>query len=123
MKWFYDLKIGTKMPVIFCLLAAITTVTGWIGYSTVGRLRDSGARLYAERLLAIQGLADANIAFANQRINQREIVISSNPEKRGQLNTDIDTETRTLEERIEAYGGRSLAPQEKELLDQFRATW
>ena len=123
MKWFYNLKIGAKLHLSFALVAAIAGLIGWIGLSQMNRMRKHAEGIYADRLLPIQDLADANIAFANQRINQREIAITPDAAKRRDLARGIDVETRALTERMETYSHRALAPKEMDLLNQFRDTW
>jgi len=66
MKWFYDLKIGSKLLASFTLVAAIAGVIGWIGLSKVGQMKATGATLYSDRLIPIQDLAFANFEFARR---------------------------------------------------------
>lgn len=119
MKWFNDLRIATKLPVIFCLLAAITGVTGWIGYSKVGRLKDSGARLYAERLVAIQDLAYASFAFLNARTDLRDLLLATDASAREDLAESIQGYSQTIDQRIGVFRQRPLVQREQEMLQVF----
>ena len=67
MKWFYDLKIATKLQGSFFLVAAIAGVIGWVGLSKVSQMKTSGATLYGARLVPIEDLAYANFGFLNER--------------------------------------------------------
>jgi len=122
-KWFQDLKIAAKLPASFILVAAVAALIGWIGLRNLGRAEATSDRLYGERLIPIEELADANIAFMNQRIDQRELIISPDAVKRRELAAEIESETGTLAQRISSYGSRPLASEEQAELAQFQRTW
>ena len=119
MKWFYDLKIAAKLPAIFCLLAAISGVTGWIGLSKVSQLKNSTAEQYAGRLVPMQDLAYANFAFLNARTDLRDLVLARDPRTREGISESIEGEKQTIDQRIAAFRKRTLAPDEQELLNKF----
>ncbi len=120
MKWFFDLKIGTKLQTSFILIAAVAALIGWVGLSKVTQLKDSGAILYAGRLVPIQNLAYANFAFWTQRTDQRDILLTDDHAKRREIAADIESESQIITQRIEAYGSRPLLKEEQELLVKYK---
>jgi methyl-accepting chemotaxis protein len=120
--WFYDLKIGLKLQFSFILVAAIAGVIGWIGFSKVSQMKANGATLYAERLVPIQELVFANVAFWAQRTDQRDMLISNDHAERRELAADIAAQTQIINQRIEAYSKRKLLKEEQELLLKIRSS-
>ena len=120
MKWFYDLKIPVKLQSSFILVAAIAGLIGWIGLSKVNTMKTNGATLYSGRLVPIQDLAYANFAFLNARADLREMILSNDPAKRRELASTIDEDTRTTNQRMEAFSKRTLGKEEQELLLKFQ---
>ena len=123
MNWFRNLRIAAKLPASFVFLAGVAGLIGCIGLWNLARAERTAARLYRERLLPIEQLADANIAFMNQRIDQRELIISPDRAKRGQLAAEIASESGILEQRFAAFASRPLTPEERQRVAEFQSTW
>jgi methyl-accepting chemotaxis protein len=121
MKWFYDLKIATKLQGSFFLVAAIAGVIGWVGLSKVSQIKTSGATLYAARLVPIEDLAYANFGFLNARTDLRDLLLAKDQNARRVAAAGIEAETENTAKRMEAYGKRPLASEERELLLKFQA--
>jgi methyl-accepting chemotaxis protein len=43
MKWFYDMKIGTKLIAAFVVTGVITAIVGVLGISGMGKIADLAA--------------------------------------------------------------------------------
>jgi len=119
MNWFYDLKIRTKLQGSFILVAAIAALVGWVGLSKVRQMKANGVTLYAQRLVPIQDVAYANMAFLDQRVLQRDILLNTDLAKRRELAATIADDTRIITQQMEAYGKRPLLKEEQEALLKF----
>ena len=120
MKWFYDLKIPVKLQTSFILVAAIAGLIGWIGLAKMNEMKTNGATLYTARLVPIGDVAYANFGFLNARTALREMILSTDPVKRRELNTTIEEETRSTQQRMEAYSKRTLLKEEQELVLKYQ---
>ncbi len=120
MKWFYDLKIASKLQSSFILVAAIAGLIGWVGLSKVNQLKTSGATLYAGRLVPIQDLAYANFGFLNARADLRDLLLAKDANARREAAASMETATQETEKRMEAYGKRTLLKEEQDVLLKFR---
>src|SRR5579872_3534454 len=116
MKWFYDMKIGLKLQFSFILVAAIAGIIGWIGFSHVGRMQEATSALYSRRLLPVLDLTYADFAFAAQRIDQRQMLITNDRNQRRDLAADIDAQTTVINQRLDAYSKMCTRKEEQELL-------
>ncbi|HEX5229761.1 MAG TPA: methyl-accepting chemotaxis protein [Bryobacteraceae bacterium] len=122
MKWFYDLRIAAKLPVICSLLAVVAGISGWIGFLKVGQMSASAGRLYSERLMAIQDLAYANFAFLNARVDLRDLLLAKDASDRDGLAESIQGYAQTIDQRIEAFGKHTLLAREQEMLRAFQSS-
>jgi methyl-accepting chemotaxis protein len=123
MKWFFDLKIGTKLQSGFILVAVIAGIIGWLGLSKVSQLKTSGETLYAGRLVPIQDAAYANFGFLNGRSDLRDLLLAKDQNARLEAASSIQQTTQETEKRIEAYGKRTLSKEEQDTLLKFETSF
>ncbi len=60
------------------------------------------------------------MAFLDQRVLQRDMLLSKDLAQRRELASTIAEDTRTITENIEAFGKRSLLKNEQDTLVQFK---
>ena len=84
MKWFYDLKIGTKLILGFILTSCIAAAIGYIGISSLNDLTAQSELMYSNMTVAIQELGDITEAFQRVRVNSRDLLMATTPEVGGQ---------------------------------------
>jgi methyl-accepting chemotaxis protein len=53
MKWFYDVKIGTRLIGAFIITGVITAVVGLLGIVNMGKIADLSAESYANETLGV----------------------------------------------------------------------
>ena len=54
MKWFYDMKIGTKLMAGFALVGSITAIVGYMGISNMGKINVMADQMYQKELLGVR---------------------------------------------------------------------
>ncbi|MDP4115203.1 MAG: methyl-accepting chemotaxis protein [Bacteroidota bacterium] len=80
MKWFYNLKVGTKLLSGFVLVAIIAAVNGYIGISNIKSLDKSGAELYEKTTVPLAQIGEISTYFQRVRLNTREVVTAESKE-------------------------------------------
>jgi methyl-accepting chemotaxis protein len=123
MKWFYDLKIRTKLLVSFSVVAVIAGVIGWIGYGNLSEAKQLQDELYGDRLIPIQDLGYANAALLSARTEVRNLLMARTREEKEQYRALIDQETRNTDAYVDKYSLTSLIQSEKDTLALFKAAW
>ncbi|MDZ4800417.1 MAG: MCP four helix bundle domain-containing protein, partial [Bryobacteraceae bacterium] len=123
MKWFSDLKIGTKLLGGFALVAVIAGLIGWVGLSGMSDMSKRSASMYANQLTPIRDLGYANAALLISRVAVGDIFDSKDPDKRQELAGIIDAESKKVDGYIEAYGKTVLTKEEQETLLKFQTPW
>jgi methyl-accepting chemotaxis protein len=122
-KWFNDLKIGTKLLGGFAVVSAIAALIGWVGLSGVNELKVSGAAMYADRLVPIRDLGYANAAFLIARTEIRTMMGTKDKAKREEYVATIEAETRKTEAYIATYAKTVLVKEEQETLPKFQSAF
>ena len=103
MKWFHDLKIGTKLLSSFAVVAAIAGLIGWVGLAGISDMKARSAATYADRLVPIRDLGYANAAFLIARTEVRSMMGTKDKAKRREYVAIIEAETKKTEAYIETY--------------------
>lgn len=116
MKWFNDLKIGTKLQASFVLGAAIAGLIGWVGLSGVSKINASAASLYADRLVPIRDLGYANAHFLIVRGDVRNMMLTKSMSERGKYVESIDEHAKAFNALLTAYRKGVLVKEEEENL-------
>lgn len=61
MKWFYDMKIGTKLMAAFMMVGMITAGVGFMAIRSLGRIADLAASSYANETVGIACIKEADV--------------------------------------------------------------
>ena len=123
MKWFNDLKIGTKLLASFVLVAAIAGLIGWVGLSGLGEMKTRADSVYADRLVPIRDLGYANAALLIARTEVRNFLAAKQEAKRREHVAAIAAEAKKVKTYLEAYGKTVLVKEEQETLPKFQAAF
>jgi len=123
MKWFRDLKIGSKLLASFILIALIAGLIGWVGLSGTAEIKTRAESLYNDNLVPIKDLAYANIALLNVRTDVRMLFTRKEAEKRQEYATSIEAESKKVDDYIAAYSKTRLRTEEQETLPKFQLAW
>jgi methyl-accepting chemotaxis protein len=122
-KWFHDLKIGTKLLSSFAVVAAIAGLIGWVGLSGTSEMKARSASTYADRLVPIRDLGYANAAFLIARTEVRSMMGTKDRAQRRDYVAIINAETKKTEDYMQGYSKTVLTKAEQETLPKFRAAF
>ncbi len=81
MKWFSNLKIGTKLIFSFILVSLIAGIVGLIGINSMKTIDENDTKLYEKMTVPIAELAAIATAFQKIRIDTRDVILANSPEK------------------------------------------
>ena len=76
MKWFYNLRIGTKLVSSFIVVAIIAAVVGVVGVVNIIEINNSDTLLYKNMTVPISQMADVSTSFQRLRVNLREAILA-----------------------------------------------
>ena len=76
MKWFFNMKIGSKLLTGFILVAIIAGVVGGVGILNIQSLSESDTELYEKMTVPISQMSNVGIAFQRTRVNLRDMILA-----------------------------------------------
>jgi methyl-accepting chemotaxis protein len=82
MKWFYDLKVGTKLIGGFIVVCAITAFVGFMGLKNMSRINDMADEMYLKELLGISYVKEANINLMYLVRAEKNLLLANTEDQR-----------------------------------------
>lgn len=92
MSWYRNLKIGKKITCGFILVALMAGVVGAIGVYSLNKTNKDYTSLYENYGVPMGDIGRAQSAFQELRVSMRNIVLTTDMEKRKQIATSMDKE-------------------------------
>ncbi len=105
MKFFYNMKIGSKLIVSFILVAICTGIVGVIGVVNLRQTNDMYKNLYNDFGIPLGIIADASINFQQIRVNLRNIVLVEDQAGKEAVAEKIDTYHNNMKTSLEKFKG------------------
>jgi methyl-accepting chemotaxis protein len=120
MKWFNDLKIGTKLLASFVLVAAIAGLIGWVGLSGVSNLGANSKAMYTDQFTPVLDLSYANTSLSEARTDMRDVLLDKQVAGRRKYADLISAEAQKVDSYIDAYSKANLSKAEREEFPKFQ---
>lgn len=131
MKWFYNLKIGTKLVSSFIIVALIGAIVGGIGIFSLQTIDKADTALYEENTLGLVYMVNATLDFEVLRANtinlgmsgkNKDDYVSQIQESYKNLNDDLTKYEKTItadDDRKEFNNLKSLTANYKSIIDKI----
>ena len=123
MKWFRDMKIGTKVIAGFVLMGAITCVVGLLGIMNMGKIAALAKDSYSRDTLGISYLKEANIDLIYVGRAEKNFLLSSTPAEREKYRRAIDQFSAMLNDNVAQAKRLSHSDRMRDLLSQLEEAW
>lgn len=76
MKWFYNLKIGTKIMLSFISMFLLMCTIGYLGISNIEHMSQNAKTTYKENTVPLTNLIAIGIAYETTRVNLGKMILS-----------------------------------------------
>lgn len=119
MKWFLDLKLGTKLVSAFIFVSAIGAFIGYTGITNLSEASESDMILYEKNTVPISELAEISIAFQRIRVNSRDLILQKTQEGKREAQQSIDELSAKIEEFSSLYARSIMTEDGKNLYNEF----
>lgn len=116
-----NITIKRKLLGGFLILIIMAIIISYIGFSAMGTMTQKADQMYSERLVALEGLLNADNSFLNIRINIYKTVFAK--DERKDKFEEIDREIANIKEKITNYGEKATTDQERLLVNTFMTNW
>jgi len=119
MKWYYDLKISTKLLTGFMLVAAIAGIVGWVGLSELHNIGDADTMLYEKATVPITDLDNMSNAFLNVRVNARDLIYATTQSDKEKFSAKIDELFSDISASLSKYQKTLISDEDKTVYDEI----
>ncbi|MBP6671920.1 MAG: methyl-accepting chemotaxis protein [Bacteroidetes bacterium] len=119
MKWFLDLKLGTKLVSTFILVSIIGAFIGYTGITSLTAADDSDTILYEKNTVPISELAEISIAFQRIRVNSRDLILERTVEGKREAQNSINELSKKIEEYSSMYERSLMTEDGKAIYREF----
>ncbi len=123
MKWFFNLKIGTKLLAGFSVVCAIAAIVGIQGIMNMSKINDLLGNLYGQELLGISYIKDANIAEIYYGRTEKDFLLASTLDDRQNYEKEMQGYEKALLDDISKAKPLIHSSQGKDLLARFEKEW
>ncbi|MBF0464068.1 MAG: MCP four helix bundle domain-containing protein [Nitrospirae bacterium] len=103
MKWFYDLKVRSKLLTGFVLVALFTVIVGIIGIRASKGIDEQAENIYNKSVLPMQDLGSVMETYQRIRVNIRDFAISANEDERKELLGKLKTLKESIHKSMDDY--------------------
>jgi methyl-accepting chemotaxis protein len=123
MRWFYHLRIGTKLISAFLIMAIILGAVGLFGILNLSTMNKSQDDMYANNLIPVSEIQSALVNYNRMRIAIRDVYMAENDQTRIEL-INKSSETRAaIEKNVAVYRGTKLSDDAKRLMEPYDSLW
>jgi methyl-accepting chemotaxis protein len=123
MKWFDNLKIGTKLIVAFMFMAVLATVVGYMGLNGTDTMNKLLNSMHDDNLTPIISITNAKMQALYHKRSLYALVLEKDPESafviKGQL-SKYESEMKTL---LNNYRQKGLGEEELKIFNAFNSSW
>ena len=123
MKWFKNLKIGSKIIFGFLVVSVITGVIGGIGIKNMKDIDDMLNTLYQNELIGLSNLKDANINLIYLHRAEKNAILSETMQERLQYLEDVKKYDTKINEHFNIAAPLLSSDEGKELVIKFTKAW
>ena len=101
MKWFYDMKIGTRLIAAFIIVGAITAAVGCMGVASLGKIAELSKAMYENQTLGIAYLKQAEISLIHMDRDEKNLLLATNLGDREHYKARIESDKALVSENLD----------------------
>ncbi|WP_306547944.1 methyl-accepting chemotaxis protein [Desulfobulbus sp.] len=122
MAWFSNMTLKGKLLLGFITVAIIAGIIGGYGIYNIRLLDAADTRMYEKMTVPLGEMADIAIAFQRVRVNSRDFIDATTPEKREHFAGRIKELRETIDKKSDLYEKTILTEDGRKLFDEFKKT-
>jgi methyl-accepting chemotaxis protein len=124
MKWFYDLRIATKLITSFLLVLVLTALTGGFAIIQLGLVNETATEMRDNWLPSVRVASGMRFFVANYRIKELRYLMADSPKEQTQYEQEAVDARKEVDTRIARYEKELISsPTEQALFDTFKNDW
>ncbi len=123
MKWFFNLKIGTKLLAGFSIVCAITAIVGYQGISNMSKINSMLNDMYSNQLIGISYVKSARIDLIAYARAQKNFLLASTMAGRQRYQSAMDSTSKAVLDNLAKAKPLINSTKGQALLGQFQSEW
>ncbi|WP_248804109.1 methyl-accepting chemotaxis protein [Pseudomonas sp. MWU13-2100] len=125
MKWFYDLRIATKLITSFLVVLALTAVMGVFAVIQLGQVNQTATDMRENWLPSVRLSSGIRFFVANYRVKEIRYLLAEDSKEQAQYEQEVADARKDVDTRIVRYEKEGLisSPTEQALFDTFKSDW
>ncbi|MGI6683971.1 MAG: methyl-accepting chemotaxis protein [Bacillota bacterium] len=120
MKWFYNLKITTKLVMGFMIVALIAGAVGGVGILSIRDMNKANTLLYEENTLGIEYMGNASYQYQGMRVN---ILKTMSEITKSKYIDELNTQMSNVDSYLKKYEDGIISEEDRALFDQMEPLW
>ena len=121
MKWFYNLKIRSKLLICFVLVALIAGFIGYEGILNLKKIDDADTALYEHQTVPIGLMSEIAVCFQRVRVNLRDAIFAETPAQVKEYADTVSSLTDTIDSKSNDFKKLIQTEDEKAAFEEFTA--
>ncbi|HJV33838.1 HAMP domain-containing methyl-accepting chemotaxis protein [Geomonas sp.] len=121
MKWFYGLKLSTKLMVGFVVVALVGAVIGMIGIRNMGKINDLADDMYEKEALGISHIKEADIHMLSVARAEKNFLLATDQQEREKYLHNVAKYKEEYKSELEKARPLFRSEKAKELFKKFDA--
>ncbi|WP_295994714.1 methyl-accepting chemotaxis protein [Rugamonas sp.] len=123
MKWFYDLRIATKLIISFSLVLLLTLIMGVTAIVSMGRINQASSDLSENWMPSVQAIMSIRTDVGDMRRWELAHILNDEAAGMAKYEASMGDSAATMKKDSERYAKLVSSPEEKTLYDQFTKLW
>ncbi|MDN0077002.1 methyl-accepting chemotaxis protein [Crenobacter sp. SG2303] len=123
MKWFYDLKIATKLIASFLVVLSLTAVMGGFAIFQLAEVNQASTDIKDNWMPAMGAAQAMKTNIADYRIKEFRHILVQSPEDMTRIEQEANQILKQFEENRAAYEKLISSPEERQAYQAFMADW
>ncbi len=123
MGWYYNLKISSKLIVVFLTVALIAGVVGMVGLININRINEADKLLYEENTLGIKYSCDAATYYQRLRYNALEMVLLKDDSLKEDYMEKLSTFITNIDDSLKKYEEDIISQEDRKLFNEIKPKW
>jgi len=120
MAWFSNMTLKGKLLLGFITVAIIAGIIGGYGIYNIRLLDVADTRMYEKMTVPLGEMAEISIAFQRIRVNSRDFIDATTPDKQEHFANRIKELRESIEKNIASYEKTILTEEGRKLFDEFK---
>ncbi len=123
MKWFYDLKISTKLITSFLVVLALTAAMGVFAIIQLGQVNQAAQDIKENWMPSMRAASGMRFFAANYRLKENRHIAADTAQEKAQMELEAADARKQFETRLATYDKLVVSDEDRQLFNSATATW